>query len=328
MRTRTLGSTGYEVGEVGLGAWAIGADWGEVDDDEAADALRAALSEGVTFIDTADVYGDGRSERRIADALAAWEGSRVYVATKVGRRLDPHVAAGYSYDNLARFVDRSRANLGVEVLDLVQLHCPPDDAYETDTMFEAMERLVADGVVAHYGVSVETVRQALVAIEHPAVATIQIIFNMFRPKPAAAVFGQARDEHVGVIARVPLASGLLTGAMTADRVFAPDDHRNYNRHGQAFDFGETFSGVDFGTGLLAARELASLVPAGHTLAQFALRWILMHEAVSVVIPGAKSSQQVLDNVAAADLPALDEETMSEVAAIYDRYLRSYVHSRW
>ncbi len=329
MRERRLGKTGYDIGEVGFGTWALGGDWEAVPEERALDSLRAALDAGVTFLDTADVYGDGRSERLIRQVLE--ERGRpdgVVVATKAGRRLDPHVADGYDYPHLAAFARRSLENLGVDSLDLLQLHCPPTDVYRSDTAFEALERMRAEGMLRHYGVSVETVEEAELALEHEAVATVQIIYNMFRLKPAETFFGRARERDVGIIVRVPLASGLLSGSMTRERVFAPDDHRAYNRHGEAFDVGETFSGVDFESGLAAAEELKALVPDGHSLAQLALRWILMHPAVSVVIPGARRPDQVRANVAAAELPALPPRTMQRVRQIYDAHIRALVHQRW
>jgi aryl-alcohol dehydrogenase-like predicted oxidoreductase len=328
MNTRLLGKTGYNISEVGFGAWAIGADWGSVSEADALAALREALDSGVTFIDTADVYGDGRSERLIAQTLRDFSGERVYVATKAGRRLDPHTAERYNYENLSAFTARSLENLQVETLDLVQLHCPPTDVYRRDDTFEAMDRLKREGVLRHYGVSVETVEEAELSLAYPGVASVQIIYNMFRLKPALEFFGHAREHDVGIIARVPLASGLLSGKMAEDRIFPKDDHRNYNRHGEAFDVGETFSGVPFETGLRATEELKGLVPEGSTLAQLALRWILMHPAVSTVIPGAKRPDQVRDNVQASDLAALPPAAMQKVRDVYDRNIRDQVHHRW
>ncbi len=328
MHTRRLGKTALEVGEVGLGTWALGGSWGDVPEADALATLRAALDAGVTFLDTADVYGDGRSERLIRSLFAEREQGDVVVATKAGRRLDPHVASGYDYEHLARFVARSLDNLGVESLDLLQLHCPPTDVYRADTAFDALERMKSEGLLRHYGVSVETVEEAELALEHAGVETIQIIYNMFRFKPADAFFAHAKARDVGIIVRVPLASGLLSGAMTRERAFEADDHRAFNRHGEAFDVGETFSGVDFEVGLAAATELQALVPKGSTLAQLALRWILMHPAVSVVIPGARRPQQAGDNAAASDLPALTPEAMQHVREVYDARIRAQVHGRW
>src|SRR4051794_6708107 len=299
MQTRRLSKTGYEVSEIGFGAWAIGGSWGETDDDQSLAALNAAVDAGVNFIDTADVYGDGRSERLIGRLLQERQ-ERLYVATKIARRGNLDVRE-YTYDALRGWVERSRENLGVESLDLVQLHCPPWDTYYTPSVFEACDRLVQDGLVRAYGVSVEKVEEALKAIEYPGVASVQIVFNLFRQRPAELFFEQARERDVGVIARVPLASGLLTGKLRRDTRFAEDDHRSFNRHGEQFDAGETFAGVDYETGLDVVEQLRELVPEGATLAQLALRWILRFEAVSSVIPGAKTPEQARGNVAAAEL---------------------------
>ena len=328
MNYRTLGKTDYTVSEVGLGAWAIGGSWGEVKADDALNALREAISQGVTFLDTADVYGDGRSEKLIAQVLEDYQGDRIFVATKAGRRLDPHVTSGYNYANLEKFVKRSLENLKTDTLDLVQLHCPPTDVYRRDTAFEALERLKSEGALRHYGVSVETVEEANLALEHEGVATVQIIYNMFRFKPALEFFDAAKKNNVGIISRVPLASGLLSGKMSKDRDFAEDDHRNFNRDGEAFDIGETFSGVDFETGVEAADELKEIVPEGHTLAQTALRWILMHPAVSTVIPGAKNPKQARENAQASDLEPLPPSAMQQVRELYDEKIREQVHHRW
>jgi len=315
------------VSEVSLGAWAIGGSWGAVDDRESIAALHRALDLGVNFIDTADVYGDGHSERLIAGVLKE-RGEKVIVATKAGRRLEPHTADGYTAANLTRFVERSLRNLDTDCLDLVQLHCPPTEVYYRPEVFDAMDDLVRAGKVRYYGVSVEKVEEALKAIEYPNVQTVQIIFNMFRHRPAELFFAQAQQRKVGVLARVPLASGLLTGKMTPQSAFAPDDHRTFNRYGESFDMGETFSGVDFSTGLEAVEELRPLVPPGATMAQFALRWILMFDAVSCVIPGARRPAQAEDNIRASELPPLSEETMARVRAIYDTHIRPLVHQRW
>jgi aryl-alcohol dehydrogenase-like predicted oxidoreductase len=316
------------VSEISLGTWAFGGDWGTVSEDDAYAALNRAIDLGVNFLDTADVYGDGRSEKLISRLLKDRPDDEILVATKAGRRLDPHSAEGYNYENLSAFVERSLQNLGVEVLDLLQLHCPPTETYRQDSTFEALDRLQEAGKVRNYGVSVEKVEEARMALSYPNVKTVQIIFNIFRQKPADEFFPLAEERSVGILARVPLASGLLSGKMTADRAFTEDDHRNFNREGQAFDRGETFSGVDFETGLRAAEELKELVPEGHTLAQFALRWILMHPAVSCAIPGGKNPSQVEDNVAAADMPPLSDETMVRAREIYDSYVRPEVHHRW
>jgi len=316
------------VSEISLGTWALGDGWGTVSEDDAYAALNRAVDLGVNFLDTADVYGDGRSEKLIGRLLEDRPHDEILVATKAGRRLDPHVPEGYNHDNLSAFVERSLKNLGVEALDLLQLHCPPTEAYRQDSTFEALDRLQEAGKIRNYGVSVEKVEEARMALDYPGVATVQIIFNIFRQKPAEEFFPLAEERNVGILARVPLASGLLSGKMRSDRAFAEDDHRNFNREGQAFDKGETFSGVDFETGLLAAEELKELVPEGHTLAQFALRWILMHPAISCAIPGGKNPEQVEDNVAAADMAPFSEETMQRAREIYDQYVRAEVHNRW
>jgi aryl-alcohol dehydrogenase-like predicted oxidoreductase len=316
------------VSEISLGTWAFGGDWGMVGEDDAYAALNRAVDLGVNFLDTADVYGDGRSEKLIGRLLQDRPNDEILVATKAGRRLDPHTPEGYDYDNLSAFVERSLNNLGVEALNLLQLHCPPTETYRQDSTFEALDRLQEAGKVRNYGVSVEKVEEARMALDYPSVATVQIIFNVFRQKPAEEFFPLAEERNVGILARVPLASGLLSGKMRADRVFSEDDHRNFNREGQAFDRGETFSGVDFETGLLAAEELKEFVPEGNTLAQFALRWILMHPAVSCAIPGGKNISQVEDNVAAAEMPPLSDEVMQRAREIYDGHVREEVHHRW
>jgi aryl-alcohol dehydrogenase-like predicted oxidoreductase len=323
-----LGATGMRVSEIGLGTWAFGSEWGEVSDADSYAALNRAIDLGVNFLDTADVYGDGRSERLIGRLLRERSDEEIFVATKAGRRLDPHTAEGYNYENLSSFAERSLENLGVEALDLLQLHCPPTAAYRQDETFEALDGLQEAGKIKNYGVSVERVEEARMALSYPGVKTVQIIFNIFRQKPIQEFFPLAEEQNIGVLARVPLASGLLSGKMSADREFSPDDHRNFNREGQAFDRGETFSGVNFETGLRATEELKELVPEGYTLAQLALRWILMHPAVSCAIPGAKRPEQVESNVAAAGLPPLSEETMERIRGIYDRSVRPEVHHLW
>ncbi len=327
MKYRDFGRTGWKVSEVGFGAWAIGGTWGAVSDSDALGALHTALDNGVNFIDTADVYGDGRSERLIARALKE-RSEAVYVVTKAGRRLDPHVIEGYNRENLGAFMDRSRSNLGVEVLDLVQLHCPPREAYYMPELFDLMDDFVKEGRTRYYGVSVEKVEDAIKATEFPNVQCIQIIFNMFRQRPAELFFKVARERRVGILARVPLASGLLSGKMTRDRVFEEDDHRRFNRNGEAFDVGETFSGVDLELGLEAVEALRPMVPEGATMAQLALRWILMFDAVTTVIPGAKSPEQADSNAKSSDLPPLTNEQMDHVKAVYDERIRAAVHQRW
>jgi aryl-alcohol dehydrogenase-like predicted oxidoreductase len=327
MRSRTLGKTGRAVSEIGFGAWQIGADWGDVGDDAAMATLHAAADAGVTFFDTADVYGDGRSERLIARLLRERAGEPIAVATKMGRRLEQTVE-NYSPEHFRAWNDRSRENLAVDTLDLVQLHCPPTDLYYHPEVFEDLEAMVAEGRMGAYGVSVERVEEALKAIEYPNVATVQIIFNPFRQRPAGLFFAEAARRGVGVIVRVPLASGLLSGKYTRETTFAADDHRSFNRHGEQFDVGETFAGVPFEVGLDAVEELRPLVPEGATLAQLALRWILMHDAVSTVIPGARSPEQAQANRAAADLAALDDATMARIAAVYEERIARHVHQRW
>ena len=327
MHSRPFGRTGRDVSEIGFGAWAIGASWGKVDDDESMAALNAALDAGVTFIDTADVYGDGRSERLVARVLKERRGVRPFVATKAGRRLPKQSVAGYSFENLTAWIDRSLTNLGVEALDLVQLHCPPTDLYYHPEVFGSLDRLVKEGKIRNYGVSVERIEEALKAIEYPGVVSVQIIFNIFRQRPAEAFFETAKRRRVAIIARVPLASGLLTGKFRSDSRFEETDHRQYNRHGEAFDVGETFSGVPYDVGLAAVERIRKL-SGDRPMAQLALRWILMFDAVTVAIPGAKSVAQARANAAAADLPALSPSEMAELKAIYDEDIRAHVHQRW
>jgi aryl-alcohol dehydrogenase-like predicted oxidoreductase len=327
MNYRDLGRTGWKVSDISFGAWAIGGTWGSVDDTESLAALHAAIDCGVNFIDTADVYGMGRSERLIAQ-LKRERNSEIIVATKAGRRLSPHTADGYNEKNLAGFIDDSLRNLATDCLDLVQLHCPPTECYYRPELFGAMDRLVEAGKLRYYGVSVETVEQALKAIEFPNVQSVQIIFNCFRQRPAELFFDQAKRRRVGILARVPLASGMLSGKFTRDSQFTADDHRQFNRHGEAFDVGETFSGVDYETGLEVVEEIRRLLPAGVSMTQFALRWILMHDAVTCAIPGGKRPTQVRENCAASDLPALSEAAMAAVRGIYDARIRAAVHPRW
>jgi aryl-alcohol dehydrogenase-like predicted oxidoreductase len=326
MRYRRLGKTGWDVSEIGFGAWAVGGSWGETDDEESLAAMHAAVDAGVTFFDTADVYGDGRSERLIARLLKE-RSERLVVATKFLRR-EPLDVSRLTYENLRRWLDRSRENLDVETVDLVQLHCPPWDAYYEPAVFEACERLVEDGVLRHYGVSVEKVESALKAIEYPGVVSVQIIFNIFRQRPAELFFEQAQKRDVGIVVRVPLASGLLTGKFDRDSQFAADDHRAFNRHGESFDMGETFSGLDFETGLDVVEQLRPLVPDGATLAQLALRWILDFDAVTTVIPGAKTEDQARANAAASDLAPLPPETRETIDGLYTERVAPLVHHRW
>jgi aryl-alcohol dehydrogenase-like predicted oxidoreductase len=327
VKYRMLGSTGLRVSEVSFGAWAIGSGWGKVDDSESLAALGRAVDLGVTFIDTADVYGDGRSERLIGRLLKQ-RSEQIHVATKAGRRLDPHVAEGYTVENIRGFVERSLENLGVQTIDLLQLHCPPTAVYYQPELFEGLDAMVAEGKLRNYGVSVEKVEEALKAIEYPGVKTVQIIFNMFRQRPSELFFREAKTRNVGVIVRVPLASGLLTGKMSRNTRFEEDDHRNYNRSGASFDRGETFAGVDYERGLQAVAELQKIVPEGFSMAQFALKWILSFDAVSCTIPGAKRPAQVEDNCAASDLPALTPQAAQKVKTIYEKYVKADVHQRW
>ena len=328
MEYRTLGRTGWSISEIGFGSWGIGgSEWGATDDSVSLAALNRAIDLGVNFIDTADVYGDGHSEQLIAQVRKV-RSEQLIIATKAGRRLNPHVASGYNRENLTSFVERSLRNLEVEAIDLLQLHSPPSEIYDMPEVFGILDDLVVQGKLRFYGVSVERVDEAMKAISYPNVQSVQIIFNMFRFKPSEQFFAAARERRVGILARVPLASGLLTGKMRPDTQFSSNDHRNFNRHGEAFDQGETFSGVDYETGLRAVEELRSLVPPGVTMAQFALRWILMFPEITATIPGAKNPQQAEDNVRAAALPPLSDEQMRRVREVYDRYLRAQVHGRW
>ena len=330
MEQRAFSRIGRPVSVVGLGTWQLGADWGPVDDAEAFAVLSAAIDAGVTFLDTADVYGDGRSERLIGRFLGELQGSGaddVFVATKMGRR-GPQDPAQFTQDNFRLWTDRSRANLGVDTLDLVQLHCPPGPVLDADAVYDALDTLVAEKRVAAYGVSVETCDEALTAIARPNVASVQIILNAFRRKPLERVLPAAQAAGVGIIARVPLASGLLSGRYGRDTVFAAEDHRNFNRHGEAFDVGETFSGVDYDTGVEAATEFARLAPEGMTPAQAALRWVIQQPGVTSVIPGARTVEQSRANAAAAQLPALPDATLAAIQELYDRRVRAQVHDRW
>lgn len=327
MNYRKFGQTGWQVSEIGFGAWAIGADWGNVSEADAMAALHAAVDNGVNFIDTADVYGDGRSEKLVARLLKE-RSEQIYVATKAGRRLDPHVTEGYNRKNLTRFIERSLRYLEVDALDLVQLHCPTTQVYYNPEVFQALDDLQTAGKIKNYGVSVEKVEEALKAIQYPGVKSVQIIFNIFRTRPAELFFELAQAKQVAILARVPLASGLLSGKMTRDSTFSEDDHRNYNRYGESFDVGETFSGVDYKTGLEAVEQVRPLVPKGMSMAQFALRWILMFEAVTTAIPGAKNVPQAIDNARASDFPPISDQSMAKLKDIYDQIIRAQVHQRW
>ena len=327
MQYRELGRTGWKVSAISFGAWAIGSAWGSVDDDESANALRRAVDLGVNFFDTADVYGDGHSERLLAQ-LKRERKEEIIIATKAGRRLDPHVASGYNRQNLTAFIERSLKNLETDCLDLVQLHCPPTEVFYMPETFGVMDDLVKQGKIRYYGVSVEKVEEALKAIEYPGVQTVQIIYNIFRQRPADVFFPRAQQLKVGILARLPLSSGMLTGKLTRSSTFAADDHRQFNRHGESFDRGETFSGVDYDLGLDVVEELRPLVPQGWSMAEFALRWILMADAVTCAIPGARRPSQAESNCRAADLPPIDATTMATVREIYERRIREQVHHYW
>ena len=327
MNYRSLGRTGWNVSEVSFGAWAIGGAWGQVTDEDALAALHKAIDAGVNFIDTADVYGNGRSERLIARLRKARK-EEIVVATKAGRRLPKQIVEGYSRQNLTTWIDDSLRNLSTESLDLLQLHCPPTDLYYQPEIFSMLDEFVKAGKIRYYGVSVERVEEALKAIEFPHVQTVQIIFNCLRQRPADVFFPCAKQKQVGILARVPLASGLLTGKLRPDSTFPADDHRTFNRHGESFDVGETFSGVDYNVGLAAVEEIRKLLPKGVPMSQFALRWILMFDAVTCAIPGGKRPDQVADNCAASGLPPIAPETMKAIQRIYDEKIRPLVHQRW
>jgi len=329
MHYRALGRTGWKVSEISFGAWAIGGAWGQVSDEDSMAALHQAIDCGINFIDTADVYGNGRSERLIAKLRKdRGQNAEIIVATKAGRRLPRQTVEGYSRENLTGWIEDSLRNLSTNTLDLVQLHCPPTALYDGPEVFGILDDLVKAGKIRYYGVSVEKVDEALKAIEFPNVQTVQIIFNCFRHRPAELFFARAKQQEVGILARVPLASGLLTGKLQRDSTFAADDHRNFNRQGKAFDVGETFSGVDYEVGLVAVEEIRKLLPADVSMSQFALRWILMFDAVTCAIPGGKRSQQVADNCGASELPALSSDAMAAVRRIYDEKIRPLVHNRW
>ena len=327
MKYRPLGRTGWNVSEVSFGAWAIGGAWGEVSEDDALGALRAAIDSGVNFIDTADVYGDGRSERLIA-RLKKERKDEIIVATKAGRRLPKQTSEGYGRHNLSTWIDDSLRNLAVGTIDLLQLHCPPTDLYYHPEVFGMLDDFVKAGKVRFYGVSVERVEEAIKAIEYPNVQSVQIIFNCFRQRPADVFFPLAKQRQVGILARVPLSSGMLTGKLRRDSHFAADDHRNFNRHGEAFDVGETFSGVDYERGLQAVEEIRRIVPSGITIGQFALRWILMFDAVTCAIPGGKRPEQVSENCGSSDLPPLRSEALVALKRIYEEKIKEFVHQRW
>jgi len=327
MKYRIFGKTNWKVSEVGLGTWALGGGWGRVSKSDAIGVLEKAIEGDINFFDTADVYGDGKSEQLIGQVLKSTD-QKIYVATKFGRRLDPHVSSGYTKDNLERFLDRSLGNLGVDTIDLIQLHCPPIDLYYKPEVFEALDSFVEQGKIQHYGVSVEKVEEGLKAIEYPGVVSVQIIFNIFRQRPLELFFEQCKKKNIAVIARVPLASGLLTGKMSLVTKFPEDDHRNYNRQGKFFDVGETFSGVNFEIGLKAVEELKRIKPEDISCVQMALKWILMHSEVSCVIPGAKNTKQLEENISASELTDLDPDVLKNIKIIYENFIKSKVHYRW
>ena len=327
MKFRNFSNVGWQVSEIGLGCWAIGSEWGEVTPEDARDVLKTSLDKGINFFDTADVYGDGRSEKFVGELIKSTK-EKIYVATKAGRRLNPHTPEGYNLKNIEEFIDRSLINLGVDCIDLLQLHCPPSETCARKETYDMMEEIVKKGKIANYGVSVEKVSEAMDAIQYPNVKSIQIIFNIFRQKPAELFFKEAAKNNVAIIVRVPLASGLLTGKMNKDSSFPQNDHRNYNINGDAFDVGETFSGVNYDKGLMAVEKLKELIPSGFTLTDLALKWILMHEEVSVVIPGAKNREQVTNNVKASDLNDIDASLISKINSIYDDIIKEDIHPRW
>ena len=327
MKKRKFGKIGWDVSEISLGCWAMGADWGDVSEENAKNILKTSFDNGVNFFDTADVYGDGRSEKFVGEFINSTS-ERIYVATKAGRRIFPHEASGYyDKDLMESYVDRSLENLGVETIDLLQMHCPPTEVYSHDLTYEMLDNLVTKGKIQHYGFSVQTVEEAIACIQRPHTKSVQIIFNMLRLKPAEEFFKIAQDKNIAIIVRVPLASGLLTGKMNTNSSFPENDHRNYNIKGDAFDVGETFSGVDFNKALKVVEELKLLTPDGFTLSQLALKWILMHDAVSVVIPGAKNSEQALNNISASSLPNISN-LMKRIEEIYITHLKDDVHPRW
>ena len=326
MKFREFSNLGWRVSEIGLGCWAIGSEWGEVSSEDARAVLKTSLDKGVNFFDTADVYGDGRSEKFVGELIKSTS-EKIYVATKSGRRLNPHIPEGYNLKNIEAYIDRSLINLGVENIDLLQLHCPPPETCSRSETYEMMDEIVNKGKISNYGVSVETVSEAMDAIQYPNVKSIQIIFNIFRQKPAEVFFKEAAKKNVAIIARVPLASGLLTGKMNKNSSFPQNDHRNYNINGDAFDVGETFSGVNYQKGLEAVKKLKQLVPVNFTMADLALKWILMHKEVSVVIPGGKNKQQAENNVKASDLNDINS-LMPNINSVYEDLIKEDIHNRW
>jgi len=326
MKFRKFADLDWNVSEIGLGCWAIGSEWGDVSDSDAREVLKTSLDKGINFFDTADVYGDGRSEKFIGELVKSTS-EKIYVATKSGRRLDPHIAEGYNLKNIETFIDRSLSNLRVDCIDLLQLHCPPSEICPRKETYEMMDEIVKKGKITHYGVSVEKVSEAMDAIQFPNVKSIQLIFNIFRQKPSEIFFKEATKKNVAIIARVPLASGMLTGKMNKDSIFPKNDHRNYNINGDAFDVGETFSGVNFEKGLEAAQRLKDILPAGFSLTDLALKWILMHKEVTVVIPGAKNKQQVINNLMASDKNDISE-IIKNINQVYAELIKPDVESRW
>jgi len=326
MKFREFSNLGWRVSEIGLGCWAIGSEWGDVSDSDAREVIKTSLDKGINFFDTADVYGDGRSEKFVGE-LKKLTSEKIYIATKSGRRLDPHTPEGYNLKNIETFIDRSLSNLGVDCIDLLQLHCPPSEICPRKETYEMMDEIVKKGKISHYGVSVERVSEAMDAIQFPNVKSIQIIFNIFRQKPSEIFFKEAAKKNVAIIARVPLASGMLTGKMNKDSMFPKNDHRNYNINGDAFDVGETFSGVNFAKGLEAIERLKDILPTGFSLTDMALKWILMHKEVTVVIPGAKNKQQAENNILASDKDSISE-IISKINLVYDELIRSDVQDRW
>ena len=327
MKKRKFGNIEWDVSEISLGCWAMGADWGDVSEENAKDILKTSFDNGVNFFDTADVYGDGRSEKFVGEFINSTS-ERIYVATKAGRRINPHEAQGYyDKDLMESYVNRSLKNLNVDTIDLLQMHCPPTEVYSHDLTYEMLDNLVKKGKIQHYGFSVQTVEEAIACIQRPHTKSVQIIFNMLRLKPAEEFFKMAKEKNIAIIVRVPLASGLLTGKMNIDSSFPENDHRNYNIKGDAFDVGETFSGVDFNKALKVVEELKLITPEGFSLSQLALKWILMHEAVSVIIPGAKNSDQVLKNISASSLPDI-HDVMQKIEDIYNTHLKTDIHPHW
>jgi len=327
MNTRKFGKIGWNISEISLGCWAMGADWGEVSEENAKNVLKTSFENGVNFFDTADVYGDGRSEKFVGEFINSTS-ERIYVATKAGRRINPHEAEGYyDKDLMESFVDRSLKNLNVETIDLLQMHCPPTEVYSNDLTYQMLDYLVTKGKIQNYGFSVQTVEEAIACINRPNTKSVQIIFNMLRLKPAEEFFKIAKDKNIAIIVRVPLASGLLTGKMNSNSTFPATDHRNYNINGGAFDVGETFSGVNFNKALDVVEELKSIIPESFSLSQLALKWILMHDEVSVIIPGAKNSNQALQNISASSLPNIND-LMNKIENIYNTKLKDDIHSRW